>query len=38
MYIVETDRRLADISVAEIDPSQAMADVERKNNKIKAIS
>ncbi|RYY55872.1 MAG: M1 family peptidase [Chitinophagaceae bacterium] len=34
-YIVETDRRLGDLSVAEIDPSQRMADVERKNNRIK---
>jgi len=34
-YVVESARRLADIAVAEIDPSQRMADVERKNNKIK---
>jgi hypothetical protein len=34
-YIIETDRRLGDISIAEIDPSQRMADVERKNNRIK---
>ncbi|RYY56906.1 MAG: M1 family peptidase [Chitinophagaceae bacterium] len=34
-YIVETNRRLSDLSVAEIDPSQRMADVERKNNRIK---
>lgn len=34
-YIIETDRRLGDISIAEIDPSQRMADTERQNNKIK---
>lgn len=34
-YIVETKRRLADIVIAEIDPSQRMADTERQNNKIK---
>jgi hypothetical protein len=34
-YIIETGRRLGDISVAEIDPSQRMADVERQNNRIK---
>jgi hypothetical protein len=34
-YIIESDRRLGDISVAEIDPSQRMADLERKNNRIK---
>jgi hypothetical protein len=34
-YVIETDRKLADISVAEIDPSQRMADVERKNNRLK---
>ena len=33
-YIIESDRRLGDISIAEIDPSQRMADVERQNNKI----
>lgn len=33
-YIIESDRRLSDISIAEIDPSQRMADVERQNNKI----
>ena len=35
MYIIESDRKLGDISVAEIDPSQRMADTERQNNKIK---
>lgn len=34
-YIIESNRRLGDISIAEIDPSQRMADVERKNNRIK---
>ncbi|MFV0607138.1 MAG: M1 family metallopeptidase [Niabella sp.] len=34
-YTIETNRRLMDIRVAEIDPSQRMADVERRNNKIK---
>ena len=34
-YVIETDRRLSDISVAEIDPSQRLADIERKNNRIK---
>jgi hypothetical protein len=35
LYVIETDRKLADIAVAEIDPSQRLADVERKNNKLK---
>jgi hypothetical protein len=34
-YIVETDKKIVDISVAEIDASQRLADVERKNNRIK---
>jgi hypothetical protein len=34
-YIIESDRRLSDIRIAEIDPSQRLADIERKNNKIK---
>jgi hypothetical protein len=34
-YVIESDRRLGDISIAEIDPSQRMADTERQNNKIK---
>ncbi len=33
-YIVETDRKLTDIVTAEIDPSQRMADIDRKNNKL----
>ena len=31
-YIVEFKHRLTDLKVAEIDPTQRMADVERKNN------
>ena len=34
-YVIESDRRLGDISIAEIDPSQRMADTERQNNRIK---
>ena len=34
-YVIESDRKLADISVAEIDASQRMADTERQNNRIK---
>ena len=33
-YTVETDRRLTDIMVAEIDPSQRMADIDRRNNRL----
>ena len=33
-YTIQTDRKFADIAVVEIDPSQRMADVERKNNKL----
>jgi len=33
-YIVETDRRLTDIVIAEIDPSQRMADIDRRNNRL----
>ena len=33
-YIIETNRKLADFSIAEIDPSRRMGDVERKNNKL----
>jgi hypothetical protein len=33
-YIIETKRRLGDFTAVEIDPSQRMADVERKNNKL----
>ncbi len=34
-YVIESDRRLGDISIAEIDPTQRMADTERQNNRIK---
>ncbi len=33
-YIIETNKRLVDFTIVEIDPSQRMADVERKNNKL----
>jgi hypothetical protein len=33
-YVIETNRKLADFTKVEIDPSQRMADVERKNNKL----
>ncbi|HYM93206.1 MAG TPA: M1 family metallopeptidase, partial [Chitinophagaceae bacterium] len=33
-YVVETQRKLTDITVVEIDPSQRMADVDRKNNRL----
>ena len=33
-YVVETTRKLVDITLVEIDPSQRMADVEKKNNKL----
>ena len=32
-YVIETTRRLTDLKAVEIDPSQRMADVNRKNNK-----
>ena len=35
MYVITTDRRLSDIAVAEIDPTMRLADVERKNNRLK---
>ena len=34
-YVIETDHRLADIALAEIDPSKRLADVERKDNRLK---
>ncbi|MEO8403944.1 MAG: M1 family metallopeptidase [Chitinophagaceae bacterium] len=34
-YTIESDKKLADITVVEIDPSQRMADIERQTNKIK---
>jgi len=33
-YTIELPRKLAEMKVLEIDPSQRMADVERKNNKL----
>ncbi|MES1214832.1 MAG: M1 family metallopeptidase [Bacteroidota bacterium] len=33
-YVVETDKKLTDITTVEIDPSLRMADVDRKNNKL----
>ena len=33
-YTIETNRRLTDITVAEIDPSQRLADIDRRNNRI----
>jgi hypothetical protein len=33
-FTIETSRRLADISIAEIDPTMRLADLERKNNRI----
>jgi hypothetical protein len=34
VYEISTSRKLTDISSVEIDPSQRMADVDRKNNRI----
>jgi hypothetical protein len=33
-YIIETKRKLQDLKIAEIDPTQRMADVDRKNNRL----
>jgi hypothetical protein len=33
-YIIESNRRLTDITIAEIDPSHRMADSNRKDNKL----
>ncbi|HEY6062449.1 MAG TPA: M1 family peptidase, partial [Chitinophagaceae bacterium] len=33
-YTIETNKKLADFKVVEIDASQRMADVERKNNRL----
>jgi hypothetical protein len=33
-YIIETSRKLTDFTIVEIDPSQRLADIERKNNKL----
>jgi len=32
--VFEVNRRLADINLVDIDPSQRMADVNRMNNKL----
>jgi hypothetical protein len=32
-YIIESSHKLADISIGEIDPSQRLADIQRKDNK-----
>jgi hypothetical protein len=34
VYVIETNKKLTDITLAEIDPSQRMADIERKNNRL----
>ncbi len=33
-YVIETNKKLLDLVSAEIDPSQRMADINRKNNKL----
>lgn len=33
-YVFEIDRKIIDIKVLEIDPSQRMADLERRNNRL----
>ncbi len=33
-YTIETTRKLSDLTTVEIDPSQRLADVDRKNNKL----
>lgn len=33
-YVIETSRRLTDITIVEIDPSRRMADIDRRNNKL----
>lgn len=33
-YVIQTDIKIIDIKEAEIDPSQRMADINRRNNKI----
>lgn len=32
-YVIETSRKLGDFKLAEIDPTQRLADIERKNNR-----
>jgi len=33
-YVIETTRKLTDLVLVEIDPSQRMADIDQKNNKL----
>jgi hypothetical protein len=33
-YIVETSKRLPDITTVEIDPTKRLADIDRRNNKL----
>ena len=33
-YVIESSKKLTDIAIGEIDPSQRLADVEKRNNKI----
>ena len=33
-FTIETTRKLLDLVEAEVDPSQRMADIDRKNNKL----
>jgi hypothetical protein len=33
-YVIETTRRLSELKIVEIDPSQRMADIDRKNNRL----
>ena len=33
-YVIESSRKLTDIAIGEIDPSQRLADFDKKNNKI----
>jgi hypothetical protein len=37
-YVIESNRRVAEVAIAEIDPSQRLADVERKDNRLKLVN
>jgi hypothetical protein len=37
-YVVESNRKVAEIAIAEIDASQRLADVERSNNRLKLVN
>lgn len=37
-YVIESDRKLMDIAIAEVDASQRLADVERNNNRLKLVN